>query len=111
MELSTMTAFRLFVKLICMIGLTFMITYWLYKFSVEDRDIGVVDYHLLDETGIDYPILSICVNTFPMERPDDNNVITPMAGNDHPEHIQDCNVEQVLHQDWLTLPVKDNNCL
>ena len=37
----------------------------------------------------------------------DNNEITPMAGNDHPEHIQDCNVEQVLHQDWLTLPVKD----
>ena len=34
----------------------------------------------------------------------DNNVITPMAGNDHPEHIQDCNVEQVLHEDRLTLP-------
>ena len=29
---------------------------------------------------------------------------SPVAGNNHPEHIQDCNVEQVLHEDRLTLP-------
>ena len=38
-----------------------MIGYWFYKFSVEDRDIGVVDYESFENTDIDLPILSICV--------------------------------------------------
>ena len=37
-----------------------MVGYWFYKFNVEDRDIGVVDYELLVEipdTAVPVPIL------------------------------------------------------
>ena len=29
---------------ICSIAVAFMIGYWVYKYKVEDRDIGIVDY-------------------------------------------------------------------
>ena len=37
-----------------------MVSYWFYKFIVEDRDVGVVDYELLDNTEIDFPVVSLC---------------------------------------------------
>ena len=38
-----------------------MIGYWLYKFEVEDRDIGVVDYVSIEETvDIKPPVASLC---------------------------------------------------
>ena len=43
-----------------------MITYWIYKFEVEDRDIGVVDYATFEEAkNIPLPTVSMCfVNPF-----------------------------------------------
>ena len=38
-----------------------MVGYWLYKFVIEDRDLGVVDYELLEKAKFDYPVPSICV--------------------------------------------------
>ena len=41
-----------------------MIGYWCYKYEIEDRDIGVVDYMSLDEaTDIDFPRLTLCIRT------------------------------------------------
>ena len=37
-----------------------MVSYWIYKFTVEDRDIGVVDYESLDKTEIGFPLVSLC---------------------------------------------------
>ena len=38
-----------------------MIAYWFYKFDVEDRDIGTVEYASFDEGPcIKYPVVSLC---------------------------------------------------
>ena len=38
-----------------------MIGYWLYKFVIEDRDVGVVDYKLMENAkDVEYPIPSLC---------------------------------------------------
>ena len=60
MSLRKMDACRIFVKLCCFIGLISMVAYWVHKFLIVDRDIGVVDYEL-HETDIDLPTLSICI--------------------------------------------------
>ena len=51
---------------ICIIGVVCMIMYWAYKYKIEDRDIGVVDYVSLQESeNIHFPVLTIClVNPF-----------------------------------------------
>ena len=42
-------------------GAVFMVGYWFYKFGIEDRDIGVVDYISFDEDkDITLPNLAIC---------------------------------------------------
>ena len=47
----------------CVIVVAFMVGYWLYKFKVEDRDIGVVDYvPLKDAKEIKFPLVSWCLN-------------------------------------------------
>ena len=39
-----------------------MVGYWLYKFKVEDRDIGVVDYvSLRDAKDIHFPLVAWCL--------------------------------------------------
>ena len=42
---------------VCMIG------YWIYKYEIEDRDIGVVDYALVKEIpeDIKMPVVSVCL--------------------------------------------------
>ena len=38
-----------------------MVGYWFYKFNVEDRDIGTVDYtSFKDSSRISYPVASLC---------------------------------------------------
>ena len=61
MSLRNEDAFRLSFKLVCMIGVLSMVGYWFYKFLVEDRDIGVVDYEPLGTSEIDLPVASICI--------------------------------------------------
>ena len=39
-----------------------MLIYWAYKYEIEDRDIGVVDYVSLQHSDdIPFPVLSICL--------------------------------------------------
>ena len=45
----------------CMFCAVSMIGYWIYKFGVEDRDIGVVDYVSIENTlDIELPVASVC---------------------------------------------------
>ena len=40
-----------------------MVGYWFYKYEVEDRDIGVVDYVPLEDADeIKFPDASICIH-------------------------------------------------
>ena len=50
-----------------------MVGYWFYKFAVEDRDIGVVDYKSFEESKeIPFPVVTFCFeNVFlPKRMPD-----------------------------------------
>ena len=39
-----------------------MIGYWFYKYEIEDKDVGVVDYaQLSDEVDVDFPAISLCL--------------------------------------------------
>jgi len=61
MPLITRKKIKLCFTTLCVIVVAFMIGYWFYKFEVEDRDIGVVDYvWLRDATEVKYPAASIC---------------------------------------------------
>ena len=52
---------RYLFSFICNIGVILMISYWLYKFMVEDRDVGVVDYELMEKAkDVEYPIPALC---------------------------------------------------
>ena len=53
--------FRISCYTVCIFGAVFMVGYWFYKFGIEDRDIGVVDYISFDEDkDITVPNLAIC---------------------------------------------------
>ena len=40
-------------------------SYWMYKYKMEDRDVGVVDYELMENIDADLPLLSMCfINPF-----------------------------------------------
>ena len=66
MEFINRITFRLSFAMLCFITVGSMVLYWFYKYRVEDRDIGVVDYHSLkDVRDIKYPLVSMCfVNPF-----------------------------------------------
>ena len=58
---------------ICIICTIFMSGFWIYKYTEEDRDIGVVDYKSFDEkSNIPFPVVTFCFeNIFiPMKIPD-----------------------------------------
>ena len=45
----------------CIIVVLCMVGFWLYKYEIEDRDIGVVDYAPLhDAKEIEFPVISLC---------------------------------------------------
>ena len=45
----------------CVIILLFMTSYWVWKFAIEDRDVGVVDYIPFDRSfGIELPAVTFC---------------------------------------------------
>ena len=54
-------AFKLSFTIVCAIVVMFMVGYWVYKYEYEDRDIGVVDYAILEEEKtIEFPAVSLC---------------------------------------------------
>ena len=53
---------KLCFTILCSITVAFMMGYWFYKYEVEDRDIGVVDYAPLgDADTIKLPDVSLCI--------------------------------------------------
>ena len=53
--------FRSCFTILCAIAVTFMVGYWFYKYQVEDRDIGVVDYiPFEDSKDFQFPVVSLC---------------------------------------------------
>ena len=47
----------------CIASTFVMVGYWMYKFQLEDRDIGVVDYKSIQESDdIPFPVFSFCFN-------------------------------------------------
>ena len=62
MNVVNRIVFKNVFKTICIISASLMIGYWLYKFKIEDRDVGVVDYVVMDGSlGIPLPIASVCI--------------------------------------------------
>ena len=61
MILASQKAFVTLFKVFCVIAAISMVLYWVYKFQVEDRDVGLVDYMPIKEAkDIRLPILSLC---------------------------------------------------
>ena len=58
--------FKYVFTITCAIAVAGVAGYWVYKYRIEDRDIGVVDYLSLEEAeDVDFPDLSIClINPF-----------------------------------------------
>ena len=53
--------FRSCFRIVCVVGVAFMVGYWVYKFKIEDRDIGVVDFVSLEENkDAKLPVVSLC---------------------------------------------------
>ena len=56
-----MNTFRVCFCAICIVTVTFMVGYWVHKYQIEDRDIGVVDYKSFKEANeVDFPIPYLC---------------------------------------------------
>ena len=61
MKLFSGIIFRHLYTAVCIIGVTVMVGFWFYKFDVEDRDIGVVDYKPLEEMPVaEIPVPTLC---------------------------------------------------
>ena len=61
MKILSEITFRYLFKAFCMVCLLSMVVYWIYKFVVEDRDIGTVDYLSFNEdSNVKHPVASLC---------------------------------------------------
>ena len=61
MALLNKHSFKIGFSFTCVVAVTFMIGFWFYKYSIEDRDVGVVDYvHIEDATEFRLPVVSFC---------------------------------------------------
>ena len=62
MTFSFRKSIKLCFTILCTITVAFMMGYWFYKYEVEDRDIGVVDYVPLEDADeIKYPDVTNCI--------------------------------------------------
>ena len=61
MNIAKPIIFRYLFKAFLTVCVMCMVAYWFYKFDVEDRDIGVVDYISFEaDSRIRYPVASLC---------------------------------------------------
>ena len=90
--------FKLSFAILCAIVVAFMVGYWFYKYEYEDRDIGVVDYAMLEhEKDIKSPVTSLCFES-------------PFIG-EYPEKIPvkiRGNVTEISYRDYLAGDLFDN---
>ena len=53
---------KFYFKHLCLVTVVFMVGYWFYKYEIEDRDIGVVDYVSMSEAhNFELPIATLCI--------------------------------------------------
>ena len=81
------STYKFVFRAVCIIAVGFMIGYWLYKYGVEDRDIGVVDYLSLEHTkDLDFPLPTLCIkNPFLAERL--NEIVVGMTGKEYLKYL------------------------
>ena len=64
MNISPRNTFRIAFKVFLVLSVGFMVGFWVYKFTIEDRDIGIVDYVSMAEAyDIDLPMPYMCFET------------------------------------------------
>ena len=64
MDVSQRNSFRVTFKVVCVFVVTWMIGFWFYKFIIDDRDIGIVDYiSIEDDDDFDLPMPYMCFET------------------------------------------------
>ena len=64
MNVTQRNSFRVTFKVVCVFIVTWMIGFWFYKFIIEDRDIGIVDYiSIEDDDDFDLPMPYMCFET------------------------------------------------
>ena len=82
MDITKPVIFRCLFKAVCTVCVVCMVGYWFYKFDVEDRDVGIVDYTSFeDDSRIAYPVASLCfVQPFSREKV---SQMTPELDTDH----------------------------
>ena len=90
--------FKLSFTILCAIVVAFMVGYWFYKYEYEDRDIGVVDYAMLEhEKDIKSPVTSLCFES-------------PFIGNYSENYTVKIrgNVTEISYRDYLAGDLFDN---
>ena len=64
MSVSQRNSFRATFRVACVFVVTWMIGFWFYKYIIEDRDIGIVDYiSIEDDDDFDLPMPYMCFET------------------------------------------------
>lgn len=102
--------FRTLFSTVCVTGLLLMVSYWYYKFEVEDRDIGVVDYLSFDEAkGLDLPSFVFCFQD-PFAETRIQEVIPNVSTNSYVRYLNgevfDGKFERVRYEN-VTINLKD----
>ena len=99
--------------IICFAGVCFMIGYWWYKYHVEDKDIGVVDYADIERAEeIEYPSGTLCLkDPFILEKLrqynssiDQKSYLRYLKGDLYEEHYEKIDFDKVtfnLHDFFL----------
>ena len=78
---------KLCFTIVCTITVAFMMGYWFYKYEVEDRDIGVVDYAKLEDAeDIKFPDVSICIG-YPFHRKNLKAINSSIFSWDYQEYL------------------------
>ena len=61
MKITIRNIFVYSFKTVCVIVVACMVSYWFYKFEIEDRDIAIVDSVAFEEADdVEFPIASMC---------------------------------------------------
>ena len=102
--------FRSSFRLVCVVGVSLMISYWVYKFKIDDRDIGVVDFVPLDEKSeFKLPVGSLCFkNPFLSEKR--NNTLPELKVTTYLKYLKgeifDSEIQKIRYDD-VTINLED----
>ena len=95
--------------IICLGVVLLMISYWIYKFVVEDQDVGLVDYESLDDSEIDLPLASICIRN-PFLGKKLTSIDVYLNATKYLKHLSgDLSDDQLENADYENLTINLNN--